>query len=421
MGIILTENTMKHLKDAPPDADVKSVVFKAASEVGGAIITAVSTTIVSFLPVFTMVAAEGKLFKPLAYTKTFALASSIIAALTIIPSMAHILFAKRNRTSSKLPWGAFITIVSGILILSKLPWWIGTIVIIVGCRFIAERYLSETWKKRLPLIVNGVVIVIIGILLTTEWLPLSAERPFISNLLFVTLLAGGLTLIFRLFEYYYSSMLSWFLDRKPLFIVPVLLLVITGACIWLGFSKVFFFLPDAIRKTSPVTFLAHSFPGLGKEFMPPLDEGSFLYMPTTMSHASQGASQEIVRQQDIAIKQIPEVETVVGKIGRVDSPLDPAPMSMFETIITVKPEYIVNENGNRELFRYNKRSKEFVLDKEGNLIPDKNGRPFRQWRPQIRRMDDIWDQIVKAAEAPGLPVLQNSSLLQHGLSCCRVV
>ncbi len=90
MGIILCENILKHLDEADPDENRLEVVFRASSEVGGAVLTAVSTTIVSFLPVFTMIGAEGKLFKPLAFTKTFALAASVIVALTIIPPAAHI-------------------------------------------------------------------------------------------------------------------------------------------------------------------------------------------------------------------------------------------------------------------------------------------------------------------------------------------
>ncbi|MFH1715725.1 MAG: efflux RND transporter permease subunit, partial [Planctomycetota bacterium] len=95
MGIIICENILKHLDEAGPDDNKLEVVFKASSEVGGAVLTAVSTTVVSFLPVFTMTGAEGKLFKPLAFTKTFALISAVIVALTIIPPAAHILFTRK--------------------------------------------------------------------------------------------------------------------------------------------------------------------------------------------------------------------------------------------------------------------------------------------------------------------------------------
>ncbi len=75
--------------------------------------------------------------------------------------------------------------------------------------------------------------------------------------------------------------------------------------------------------------------------MPPLDEGSFLLMPTTMAHASIGEAMDVLQKQDMLIRAIPEVENVVGKIGRAESPLDPAPISMVETVINYKPEFFV--------------------------------------------------------------------------------
>ena len=94
MGIVICENILRHLDQAHPDENKLEVIFRASSEVGSAVLTAIATTVVSFLPVFTMEAAEGKLFKPLAFTKTFALIASVIVALTIIPPLAHILFTR---------------------------------------------------------------------------------------------------------------------------------------------------------------------------------------------------------------------------------------------------------------------------------------------------------------------------------------
>ncbi len=108
MGIVVCENMLRHLESAPPDADKGQVIFTAASEVGGAVLTAISTTVVSFLPVFTMEAAEGKLFKPLAYTKTFALIASVIVALTILPPAAQVLFTWKlnvGRMKKLIPLG----------------------------------------------------------------------------------------------------------------------------------------------------------------------------------------------------------------------------------------------------------------------------------------------------------------------------
>jgi len=161
---------------------------------------------------------------------------------------------------------------------------------------------------------------------------------------------------------------------------------------------------------------------LGKEFMPPLDEGSYLYMPTTMPHASIGECLDVLQKQDLAFTSIPEIESAVGKIGRVDSPLDPAPISMIETVINYKPEYLIDKDGHRLRFRYDKRKGEFVRDENGKLVPDHNGRPFRQWRDHIKSPDDIWDEIVKAGQIPGTtsapklqPIAARIVMLQSGM------
>ena len=133
MGIILCENILKHLDEAHPDEDRLEVVYRASSEVGGAVVTAVSTTIVSFLPVFTMIGAEGKLFKPLAFTKTFALAASVIVALTIIPPVAHtsVLVAKiKTRTLKRAAYAALILV--GLVVSLTLAWWAGVILAALG-------------------------------------------------------------------------------------------------------------------------------------------------------------------------------------------------------------------------------------------------------------------------------------------------
>ena len=148
----------------------------------------------------------------------------------------------------------------------------------------------------------------------------------------------------------YEPLLRWCLAHKALFLVVPVLIVTLGGCVWLGFDRVFGFIPTPIRNSTPWKAVAKTLPGLGKEFMPPLDEGSFLYMPTTMPHASIGEALDVVQLQDRLLMSIPEVESAVGKIGRVDSPLDPAPISMIETVITYKSEYVTDKNGRRKDF-----------------------------------------------------------------------
>ncbi|MBN1975217.1 MAG: efflux RND transporter permease subunit [Sedimentisphaerales bacterium] len=367
MGIVICENILKHLKQAGYEENKLEVIYKAASEVGSAVLTAVSTTVVGFLPVFALTGAEGKLFKPLAYTKTFALISSVIVALTIIPPAAYILFTRKN--IKKFSQNKKLGSSKGNFIIRKI-------------------------KNSIPVFANIIVVILVSILLTNHWRPLGITSGMIKNLLFVTLLIGSLLVFFIIFQRLYPYILGWCLNHKLLFLSVPLLILILGGMIWIGFGKVLFFAPQSIRNNNLWAAGNKTFPGLGKEFMPSLDEGSFLYMPTTMPHASIEECLDILQKQDAAIQSIPEIESVVGKIGRVDSPLDPAPISMIETIINYKPEYITDENGNQ----------------------------IRQWRENIESPDDIWDEIVKVAQIPGTtsapklqPIAARIVMLQSGM------
>ncbi|MDY6856042.1 MAG: efflux RND transporter permease subunit, partial [Thermodesulfobacteriota bacterium] len=123
-----------------------------------------------------------------------------------------------------------------------------------------------------------------------------------------------------------------------------------------------------------------------------------------------------------ALLAAPEIESAVGKLGRVESPLDPAPISMIETVINYKSEYIVDKDGKRINFQYDKKNNEFVRDEFDRLIPDEDGRPYRQWRDHIQSPKDIWDEILKAGRvigttsAPKLqPIAARIVMLQSGM------
>jgi len=426
MGIILCENILKHLEEAAPEEDRKEVIFRASKEVGGAVLTAVSTTIISFLPVFTMIGAEGKLFKPLAFTKTFALLASVIVALTIIPPAAHLLFtAKIGRRFRR----ALLTMLVAIGLMASVwvSWWVGAIAVALGVYYLAEESLPASIRRWTPLVASGAAIVLVGTMLTEHWLPLGPEKGMTGNLLFVVLLLGGLLAFFLLFErYLYAPILRWCLQNKLLFLSMPMAVVLLGGCIWLGFDNIFGSLLGPLakpaRSTAAWQSTAKLFPGLGKEFMPPLDEGSFLYMPTTMPHASIGEVMDVLKLQDKALMGIPEVELVVGKLGRVESPLDPAPVSMIETVINYRSEYVTDKEGHRIKFRYLKDEKKFARDEQGDLILDDEGLPFRQWRDHIRTTDDIWKEITEAAKVPGTtsapklqPIAARIVMLQSGM------
>jgi Cu(I)/Ag(I) efflux system membrane protein CusA/SilA len=432
MGIVIVENIVKHLDRAKPEENKLQVVYRATSEVSGAVLTAVATTVVSFLPVFTMTAAEGKLFKPLAFTKTFALIASIIVALAIIPPYAQVLFSSKIKKEKTKFFLNIALIMLGAGLLFFLVWWIGLILILVG--------IYKLWEKKVPLQVrdrvrqglNYAAVFVIAVLAAKHWLPLGPEKGLFLNLLFVGLLIGGILFLFYLYRRSYGRLLRWVMGHRVLFTAVVSVILLLGASVWMN---------------------------LGKEFMPPLDEGAFLYMPTTMPHASIGEALDVLQKQDMAFSLIPEIDTAVGKIGRADTPLDPAPISMIETIINYKPQYLVDEQGRRLRFRLESQKTDYFRDvsgeklpgpdgepykvkgkyprdEQGKLIPDSGGYPFRLWRPSldprlnpgrkawpgIRSPANIWDEIVKAGQIPGTtsapklqPIAARIVMLQSGM------
>ncbi|MDH4035739.1 MAG: efflux RND transporter permease subunit, partial [candidate division Zixibacteria bacterium] len=299
MGVVVTENVLKHLDAAPPGARSRDVIFQGASEVGGAVLTAIATTVVSFLPVFTMEAAEGKLFKPLAYTKTFALLASVVVALTIIPPLAHLLFKRRR-------WGWLTRLLPLILLIAgvtALVWsmYLSALALLVATAYFQFRTkIPERLRERLPHWINYVIVLIVAGVLAGHWMPLGLEAGSVTNYLFVVVLLGGILFLLWLLQHFYEPILRWCLDNKLLFLALPTLLVFLGLSIWLGFDRLFGFMPDFVRSTSVYTSVNHMFPGLGKEFMPDLDEGSFLFMPTTMPHASIGEAMDVLQHQDKA-------------------------------------------------------------------------------------------------------------------------
>lgn len=424
MGVVLTENILKHLDDAAPKENRLEVVYRACTEVASAVVTAVLTTVVSFLPVFTMEAAEGKLFRPLAYTKTFALIGSIVVALTILPPLAHWLIAGTHKARwSKIGlWGTIALFgLTGMVFISWFPWWLGVLMIIAAAFNLANQQLPSGVRRVSLFLFNIIVAVLVAIWLAADWKPLGPEQQS-HNIIFVLLTVGGLLTFIYFFIHFYAKILAAILRFKTVFLLFSGVIVIFGFTVWLGADKVLGWMPEMVKNSRPYLSLAHNVPGLGKEFMPALDEGSYLLMPTTMPHASIGEVMDVLRKQDMAINAIPEVELAVGKLGRVESPLDPAPISMIETIVTYASEFKTDNDGRILTFAYNEKEDAFLRDDSDNLIPNKKGRPFRQWRDEIKSPDDIWDLIVEAASIPGTtsapklqPIAARIVMLQSGM------
>ncbi len=419
MGIVLSENMLRHMERNGPKANLLETIYTATTEVASAVTTAVVSTIISFIPVFAMEAAEGKLFRPLAYTKTFALVASIILALTLLPPFAHWLFSiKVRKNLSKTILNA-AAIVLGIVLLFYYA-WAGYLLIAVGATGMIAQGVIRPLEKYGQHIQIGVYSLIVSWILSQHWLPMGPMKSDFINFLFTAALIGSVIGFFWLIIINYERILSWCLNNKWKFLAIPFVIVIFGLFSWQGVKGVFGLENEDIESSKTWTSLNNVFPGVGEEFMPALDEGGFLLMPTSMPHAGIEENKEIVAQLDMAVSAIPEVESVVGKLGRVESPLDPAPISMFENIINYKPEYLTDEDGKRLRFAVNDDGT-YQRDSLGELVPDKNGKYFRNWRDHIHSPDDIWKEIAQiqlpgVTSAPKLqPIETRLVMLQTGM------
>jgi Cu(I)/Ag(I) efflux system membrane protein CusA/SilA len=422
MGVIVCENILRHMDENNNEEPALEVVFRATREVAGAVLTSVATTIVSFLPVFTMTGAEGKLFTPLAFTKTFALVAAVIVALAIIPPAAQLLFsAKPSSARLKLVFHVGL-VIAGLVIAVMFSPFAGLLLAGFALMQLFAGNLPPWLAANSPALASLLVAGLVAIFLADAWMPLGLDRNRLINIAFVFLLVGGLLLSFIAYQRVYPRLLAFCLERKASFLSIPVLIILLGAIAWTGFDNLLRFAPDALRQSAAWQAADRTFPGLGKEFMPSLDEGSFLYMPTIMPHASIGEAQDTLQILDESIGLIPEISSVVGKLGRADTPLDPAPISMFETIINYHPEYRTDANGRVMRFAYDRGAETFERDSRGELIPDQGGKPFRNWRDHITSTDDIWREIIAAADLPGTtsapklqPIAARIVMLQSGM------
>jgi len=446
VGIVFTENIIRHL-DMPENKgargkDLLNVIYTATVEVASAIITALATTVVSFLPVFAMQAAEGKLFKPLAFTKTFALLASLMIGIIIIPAMAHVIFSIRfdKKRISRI-WN-IILMALGILLLIVSGKWEALALVAFGINnMLAYRWPEK--RKKFPNLINiGIALIVVVYYLTIEWMPLGAQNSTLANFFFVISILAVVLGALMTVVHFYQQILKWCLANKWKFLAIPTLVILLGILIWQGSEKTLGFLPDSLKKvgidtrnTNAWAAIVEAFPGIGKEFMP-ADEGSFLLMPTTMPHSGVEENIDDIRLLDLKVNAIPEVESTVGKWGRVNSALDPAPISMFENIINYLPEYMLDEDGRRMRFKtdkngayllndgstYDRERDGFRIINKDDLIQDENGKYFRQWRDKIHSPDDIWQEIVQSSKIPGLtsapklqPIQTRLVMLQTGM------
>lgn len=363
LGIIISENVYQHLveweQQPEPRKNRELLVIEATEEVASAVLTGVTTTIISFLPIFFLTGRDYKLFAPLAWTKTFAMIAAILVALFLVPLLCRLLLRSSHwRRSLSLAAVGLASVGSSLAVL--IGWDYG----------LADQLPVGRWTAAT---VAGVLAGVLVWLLSRERLRPIEENPTSRLILFV-----------------YTPTLRFFLDHKATFLAIPALIMVLGAGAWLGLPFVLRPFETLSRSlgAEPHEFpgyvgLKHTFPGLRTDDWIALDEGSWFYMPTLYPAASFSEAMQVLQTQDALISQIPEVENALGKIGRVESALDPAPAAMIETYVMLKP--------------------------------------VDQWRPGVT-MHDIWSQINAVATLPGVtpasplqPIEGRVVMLQSGI------
>lgn len=427
VGIVFIESILRYMDEERAQGiesrgkDFVNLISKAVSEVSGALSTAMLTTIISFLPVIMMEAQEGKLFKPLAYTKTFALISAFILGIIVLPTLAYYVYSIRLNSKKIRQLANYFLVIVGIGLWIYSGVFIAFALTLIGI----NNLITPKWKdEKFANYINVAITLFVAMYyLTVEWLPLGTQASTSLNFVFVFLAIGIILGMLWILVIYYEQILRWSLSHRWKFMAIPLITLVFGLLAWMGTEKSFGFVAKgfetigwkSFRETTFWQKSAETFPGIGEEFMPSLNEGSFLLMPTSMPHTGIEQNLQFIRTLDKRIQNIPEVEITVGKWGRVNSALDPAPTQMFENTINYIPEYILDENGHRERFKTNKDggfelingttyhiNQGFRQIPRDSLIADNGGKFFRQWRPEIKTADDIWQEIVNVSHLPGL-------------------
>lgn len=398
MGIVMVESIVNKLENAGESDSLGQIILDGTNEVGSAVLTAVATTVISFLPVFTMIGAEGKMFIPLAFTKTFALIAAILLTLFVLPPLAKILFRKGSKAQYLEYVANFVLAGLGIYgIMNGFAYW-PWLILMIGTVGVIFSYwktsLSAKRRNEFRIGINILYAVWVVFILTHLWMPLGVDQSVLINGFFIGGIVISFVLFFSAIIYFYENILRFLLQFQWVFYLLVGLLLFGGYQIYTQ---------------------------TGEEFLPDLDEGAFLLMPTSMPHSGMEENIKNMRLLDMAVTSIPEVETVVGKLGRVESPLDPAPISMYENVILYASEYKTDERGHRMRFATDEEG-EFIRDQDGELIPDNKGSYFRNWRPHIQSPDDIWNEIINATKIPGVtsapklqPIETRLVMLQSGM------
>ncbi|MCC6465267.1 MAG: efflux RND transporter permease subunit, partial [Planctomycetes bacterium] len=320
LGIVMVETIYRGLQQDNSGSPRWRVVLNSARSEGRAVLTAAGTTLLSFMPVFFLPDQSYKLFAPLAWTKTFTLAFAAVLAVTLMPVLCLLFLGRGTGSAERAKAGR-----------EALRW--------VGALAMAGLWAMLVWRFRAEVEADfglqaGAVAVLGGMLVLLAVRKLLGERlTGVDD----NPVARGIVRV-------YAPILRFFLRHKAVLAGLTVIVILLGASVLVGARKALwpvYAAADAVLPQDstlrPLDTVAGHFPGMGTEFMPPFDEGDLLYMPSLLSQASLSETMEAMQWQNRQIAAVPEVETVVGKLGRADTSLDPAPIGMVETILQIKP------------------------------------------------------------------------------------
>ena len=329
-AIVMTENITQHLCALRRHPEHQSVVFHSpfdpavinavtagAKEVARPLMTAAATTIVGFLPLLVLDDQAGRLFVPLAITKTLAITAAVMFGMLLVPVVCRFLLP---------PWEVrrSILVILVALVAGSIGGWIS----ITGLHIPRDH---ERWLIHIPGWLAGPLVAVLAGALVWR---LGRER----------LIDPEDNAVARGIHWAYDWALTRLLRHKLTFTGVIVMLAFGGWLLGLGWHTVswplaqsFSLVGGDLRTTRLNATLARIFPGLGSSFLPPLDEGSLLFMPSLPAGAGLGETQRVMQIQNRLIGEIPEVSGVMGKMGRAESALDPAPIGMIETIVLLKP------------------------------------------------------------------------------------
>jgi copper/silver efflux system protein len=330
-GIIMTENATLHLIDlqercrregrpmpvSPFNPEVTEAVVTAAREVARPLLTSAATTIIGFLPIFVLTDQAGRLFEPLALTKTLAISGAVIVGMLLVPALCRLLLP---------PWHV------------RKPVLIGLTGIAAGLAF--GWFVRDGW--RLPLDHGRWAIAIPG------WLFAPVAAVVVGSAVWRVgrerLVNYEDNPVSHAIHVAYNWAYFRILRHKVAFTVVVSAMALTGYLLGAGWQtlswplrKAFAAAGGDLSHTTLDQAMTRWFPGVGSSFLPPLDEGSLLFMPSIPATGGLGETQRIMLTQNRLIESVPEVAGVMGKMGRAETALDPAPIGMIETVVVLKP------------------------------------------------------------------------------------